>query len=192
VSAEFQRDSADAAIVRTDLIDRDRWRLRAGWGDGRYVRFTANANLIDGTNEKPGIDYHYQQKVYGGEVEVTPVAPLAIHASYGKFETDTRIPTRDPVTFATMSSVYAEDGELVEGGVSWRAKRWTLEGGYSRFENSGDQPLALKVGWARASFDITKAFGLAFEFDDHDYSEDLLTLAAYKAKRYAALLRWHN
>jgi hypothetical protein len=192
VSAEYQNDSADAAIVRTDLIDRDRWRFRAGWGDGKYVRFMANANLIEGSDDKPGVDYRLKQRVYGGEVEVTPVTPLAIRASYGKFKTDTSIPVRDPVTFATFSSAYSEDGELVEGSVSWRADRWSLGGGYSRFANRGDRPLALKAGWARATVDLTKASGLAFEFDDHEYSEDLLELAEYKAKRYVVLVRWHN
>ena len=91
-----------------------------------------------------------------------------------------------------MTSVYGEDGELVEGSVTWRAKRWSVAAGYSHFENSGDQPLTLKTGWARASVDLTKAFGLAFEFYDHDYAESLLELANYKAKRYVALFRWHN
>jgi hypothetical protein len=191
-SVEYHSDRAGAAILRTDLIDRDEWRARLGWSDGKYVHVTATSDSIDGSNHKVGSDYAYDLRHWGGEVEVTPIASLALRAGYSDFETDTSIPIRQPQDFTIVDSVYAERGELTEGSVSWRGASFAAEAGYSRFDNRGDQPLTLDRGWARVSFDLTKAIGAAIEFDSHDYTERELRLADYTARRWALLLRWHD
>lgn len=191
-SLEYQSDTSDTAILRTDFLDREFWRARLGWTDGKYLRVSASSDSVDGTNHAAGSGYDYNLRHWGGEIEVTPIAAFAVRAGYSDFQTDTSIPIRRPQDFAIVDSVYSENGELVEGGVSWNATSWQVEAGYSRFENRGDQPLTLDRGWARFSLDFSKRIGAAVQYDSHDYSENQLALGDYNSHRWVFLLRWHN
>ncbi len=191
-SVEYLKDDADNAVVRTDFLDRDRWRARLGWSDGHLVRITGTYDHTNADNTTPGIGYDLEGRSYGADLEITPVGKLVLRGSWAKTKTDTAILVRQPETFTTSDSLYLEDGELVEGAVLWNGDHFGVDVGYSRFDNTGSLPLTLDRAWASIRFDITKTVGASLQVDSHDYEESRYHLADFKAKRYGVFIRVHN
>jgi len=193
LSAEWWQEESDEIIFRTDFTERERWRVRAGWSSG-MLRLLGTADLSDAKARVPSRDgMNVQTRSYGGELELTPSERFSAHVSYALFKADTAFNYRRPETFTVVESLYAEEGELIEGGLLWDAGRaGTIDIGWSSFENTGSLPFDLERGWLRYSVDFTDAFGAAVEVDSHDYDETLLPIAAYDATRYGVFLRWHN
>jgi hypothetical protein len=193
---DFNRQTSDDAVLRTDFLERDRLRLRGTWEAAKWLRIGATAERVDTSNNDFGYGYGLEGEMntYAGDVEIGPLEWLRFRFGAGRFEGDSSIGYRQPQDFVDATSVYRERGDSLEGGVSVNFKPFTLEALLRRFENDGSFPYELDRARVRASYDVTKLFGVAAEWDLDDYTEKDRSYgsgADFKANRYGLYLRIH-
>jgi hypothetical protein len=195
-SAKFILDlggqEADDVIMRTDFNDRTRVRGRVDWSIGRLFRVLLTAESISSDNDASDIGYQADTERYAADLSVTPTDNFMLRLAYDSYSTDTEMPIRIPQSFDIGSSVYAEEGDLLEGGLTWKIWLLTLDANYSTFENTGSFPFQMDRAFARAAIDITKSIAIAGEYENWDYSEDSFPIADYDADRYGVYLRWRR
>ena len=192
LGADYRRDRADDAIVRIDFIDRDRYRVRAGWSFGDRVRLSANGEQVDVSNDKPGIGFDSRLRQYGGDLEGMPVKPLTLRVSASRFEATSTIPIRQPQDFSVITSAHRERGTWLEGGASLTFARFRLEGAVGRLENEGTFPFTIDRARARAEFDWNSRLTSIVDWNGDQYSETRQhngDLGGYDADRYGVFLR---
>ena len=192
LGADWQEDDANDALVRTDYLDRERLRARAGVKLGGSVRVLGTAEWIDLANPTPGIEYDAEIEHLALAAEVTPLPALTLHASYDTYTSDSTVIFRTPQDFSTGPSVYAEDGESIDGGVSLKLGRFRVDAGASRYSNEGDVPFDLDRAYARLDLQINDAVGVYGQYESREYTETLLPIADYSADRYGLFLRWSS
>ena len=192
LGVDWLSDDADEAFVRTDYLDRERLRARAGVKIGSMVKLLGTAEWIDLDNPTPGIEYDAEIEHLAATVEVTPVAAFSLHASYDTYTSDSTVLIRAPQDFSTSPSIYAEDGESIDGGLTLKLGRVRLDAGASRYSNDGDLPFDLDRTYGRIDVQITEAIGVYGQYESREYSETLLPVADYSADRYGLFLRWSS
>lgn len=188
LGASLQHDNADDAILRTDFVDRDRYRLRAAWKAPRFVRLGVTADETRQNNDDPRIGYDATVRQYGADVEVIPVEALSLRASASRFRSNSNILFRRPENFTTEESVHVEKGKAIEGGLTWSWSRFSLDGALSHFENEGSLPFELDRARARATVQLGGSFGIGAEWARDEYSEASFAVADYEASRYGVFL----
>jgi hypothetical protein len=194
LGVEFNRQKSDDAVLRTDFLERDRLRLRGTWEAAKWLRIGATAEQVDTSNNDFGYGLEGEMTTYAGDVEIGPLEWLRLRFGAGRFEGDSSIGYRQPQSFVDATSIYRERGDSLEGGVSVNFKPFTLEALLRRFENDGSFPYELDRARVRASYDVTKLFGVAAEWDLDDYTEKDRSYgsgADFKANRYGLYLRIH-
>lgn len=189
VGAAWRRDTANQPILRTDFIDRDRYRLRAAYAAPKWVRFGVNAEETKQNNDRPGTNYDSKLRQYGGDVEVTPIATLSLRAGASRYEGDTTILFRHPENFTTDTSVWEEKGKSYEGGIGLTFTKVTVGGDIARFENTGTTPFTIDRYSARVSYDIQPRIGVAAEYSKDKYTESPFRFGDYDANRFGVFLR---
>ena len=189
-SLEWRSEDADAAIVRTDYVNRDRYRLRLGWELTTVFSIVGTAEQIEADNPADGIELDVETDHYAVQLLVTPVKDLTFDLGYDSYQTDTATSIRRPHDFGIEPSLYTEEGEGIQGGVSWKVGRFDLDAGYSSYENQGSFPFELERVFGRIAFDLTESFGLAGEIESYDYSEVLFAPADFDADRYGLFFRF--
>ncbi len=189
LGASIQRDHADDPILRTDFLDRDRYRVRGAWKAPRYVRLGVMAEETQQSNDHPDIAYDSTLRQYTADLVVTPVEPLSLRASASRFRADSTILIRRPENFATEESVHLERGQSFEGGLTLSWSRLTLDADLTRFENEGSTPFELDRSRARMTVQLRDSIGLGAEWARDEYSEAALAVADYEASRYGVFLR---
>lgn len=191
LGASIRRDSANAPIFRTDFIDRNRLRLRAGWTTPKkHFRAGITAERTTQSNDRPDIGYDAHLRQYAGDVEVTPVDALHFHGSLSQFRTDSTISFRHPENFTVDDSIHSENGKAREGGATFVRGPFSIDASISRFENSGTLPFTIDRHRVRATYDFKWKTGIAAEWDRDNYSEAASPFADYDATRYGLYLRW--
>jgi hypothetical protein len=183
---------ADAIIMRTDFNDRSRIRGRVDWSIGGLLRVLATAESIDSDNNSSEVGYEAETRRYALDLGFTPTDNLTLGLAWDTYQTDTEIPYRVPHDFSVAQSIYAEDGELLTGDLWWKISIFTLSAAYSTFENVGSFPFQMDRAFARVAVDITESIGIAGEYENWDYSEDMFPIADYDADRYGIYLRWRR
>lgn len=189
VGASLQRDSADDPILRTDFIDRDRYRVRAGWRAPRWFRIGITADETQQENDDPEIAYDARLRQITADLEFAPVAALAFRASATQFRSDSSILFRRPENFDTGESIQLEEGDAIGGGLTAAWSRFTLDGDLSRFENEGSLPFELDRSRVRLMVQVVPSIGVGAEWAQDEYRETNLPLAGYDATRYGVFLR---
>ncbi len=192
LGVDYLTDETDDAIVRTDYLDRERLRARAGLKLGKFVNFLGTAEWIDLANPTVGIEYDAQVEHYGATLEVVPVEAFTVRVGYDTYTSDSTILTRTPQDFSTSPSLYAEDGDSVDAGLSLKLGRFRIDAGASRYTNEGDMPFDLDRAYGRVDVSITEAIGVYGQFESRDYNETLLPVADYSSDRYGLFLRWSS
>ena len=192
LGADWLEDDANRALVRTDYLDRERLRARAGVKLGSLVRFLGTAEWIDLANPTAGIQYDAEIEHLAASVEVTPVEAFTLHAGYDTYTSDSTVIFRTPQDFSTGPSIYAEDGESIDGGISLKLGRFKVDAGASRYRNEGDMAFDLDRTYARFDVQINDAVGVYGQYESRDYDETLLPIADYSADRYGLFLRWSS
>jgi hypothetical protein len=189
VGASLQHDNADDPILRTDFVDRDRYRLRAAWKAPRFVRIGLVADQTRQSSDRSDIDYDSTLRQYTADVVVTPIEALALRASASRFRADSNILFRRPENFEIEESVHLERGKSIEGGLSFSWSRLSFDGDLTHFENEGSLPFELDRSRARVTVQIRDSFGLGAEWARDEYSEATFAVADYEASRYGVFLR---
>jgi hypothetical protein len=193
LGADYRNDRADDAIVRIDYIERDRYRVRAGWSLGDRLRLSANGEQVDVSNDDPGIGFDGRIRQYGGDLEGVPWKPLTLRFSASRFEARSAIPIRQPQDFSVIESRHREDGTWFEGGATLAFNRFRLEGALGRLENEGTFPFTIDRARARAEFDVSAHLTGILDWYNDEYSEspqDNGNLGGFEASRYGVFLRF--
>ncbi|HET7433423.1 MAG TPA: hypothetical protein VFN10_01785 [Thermoanaerobaculia bacterium] len=188
LGASLQHDKADDAILRTDFLDRDRYRLRGAWKAPRFVRLGVTAEETKQSNDRPGIDYDSRLRQYTADIVVTPIEPLSLHASASRFRSNSDILIRRPENFTIEQSVHIERGKSAEGGLTFAWSRFSFDGNLSHFENEGTLPFELDRSRARLTVQLRQSLGIGAEWAKDEYSEDSFAIADYEASRYGLFL----
>jgi len=192
--ADYQHDDANDPIVRTDFLDRDRYRLRLAWKSGDLLQVAFNGTQLDSSNNLPGIGYDGRMREYGGDLEITPVKPLHLRFSAGKYQADSTIPFRLPETLVTAISSHHERGLSLEGGIGLVFPFLTLDGSYARFVNKGSYPFTIDRARVTGDVPVTASLGLVAEWmrdKYNDVAQDRGNLGRFDANRYGFYIRWH-
>jgi hypothetical protein len=190
VGASLQHDNAGDPILRTDFIDRDRYRVRAAWkGRPRWLRAGITADETRQSNDRPGVGYDARVRQYTAEVLVAPIEAFSVRASASRFRSDSNILFRRPENFTTGESIHIEKGQSLEGGLTFAWSRLTVDGDLSRFENEGSLPFALDRSRARLTVQLRETIGIGAEWARDEYREASFALADYEASRYGLFLR---
>ena len=190
LAADYANDDADAAVVRTDYLERERLRFRAGVKLGSWLRLLATDETIDLSNPTPGIDYDGQIDHVSADLELIPTAAVQLHGGYDSYQSDSTVMIRQPHDFQLLPSLYVEDGENVEASLAVQYGRFAFEAGGNRYSNEGDLPFDLDRTWASVDFTVKAGLGVRAQFERREYSEALLAVAAYDADRYGIFVRW--
>ncbi len=195
LGADWRRDRADDPVVRTDFLDRDRYRLRAAWALRDVFRISTTAEQTDASNDRTGIGYDGRNREYGGEAEGAPAKFLRLRVSAEKYESDSTILFRQPEDFSIAQSIHREDGRSFEGGVTLIFAPVSVDGAFGRFDNDGTFPFTIDRAAVRASVDVSKSVSLIGEWNRDKYQEKGTLagpLANYDANRVGLYVRWHN
>jgi hypothetical protein len=189
---EVISEQADQLVLRTDFIDRLRVRARFDWKMAELLRLQGTAETVGADNRSEGVGYDAQTDHTGLSLDLTPVPTFDLRLSWDSYSTDTSATIRNPQDFSLAESFHSEDGELLEGSLSWRFDPITVTGGYSTFGNDGSFGFDLERAFARLSVDISDHLGAAVEFDTTDYSEAIGALGDFTADRWGLFVRWRG
>ncbi|MCS7182635.1 MAG: hypothetical protein NZ869_05945 [Thermoanaerobaculum sp.] len=191
LSVDYRRDEADRIVVRTDVLELSRWRARAQVRLG-ILELAANAEEFDAENDVPSNGYEVSGKDWTAELRLNPWENLSVWGAYGEFEANTAMVIRRPEDFSLTSSLYAEDGTLKEGGLSYKLGKFVGEAGYWQLENEGSRGLSFQRAFARLEVPLPSGLGLGFEAARYKYEQASFALADYTARRYLFLVRYQN
>jgi hypothetical protein len=191
LGASWRKDDADQPILRTDFLDRERVRLRAAWRTpGNMFRAALTAEQLDQTNDRDGIGYDGEVEQFSGDVELTPIAPLSLRASYSEYKADSIVNFIRPETFVIDNSIYAEKGESVGGGFSLMFAPVRFDADITQYDNTGTVPFTLDRYRVRLAYDFAARVGVAGEWATDKYSEAGFPIADYDADRIGVFLRF--
>ena len=192
--ADWIGERANDPIVRTDFLDRDRYRLRLSWTHApAHLRVSATGQQLDASNDRPGIGYDGRIREYGGEIEFTPSKTVRAHFSASKYQADSTILYRVPQDFTTAVSDHRERGTSIEGGLNLTFPIFTLDGTVGRFENRGSYPFTIDRARVTGEVPVTKGISIIAEWMRDKYNDavqDTGSLGKYAANRYGLYLRW--
>ncbi|MEX0880344.1 MAG: hypothetical protein WEF99_06910 [Thermoanaerobaculia bacterium] len=196
LGADYRRDKADAPIFRTDFINRDRYKLRAGWSWKDLVRLGGTFRETHANDDVVEIGYSTKLREFLADVEVTLLQGLVtLRASGGEFKADRKILIREPQDFDIVPTAQKEIGHTWEGGLIVAWQRFSLDGAYLWMENGGSIPFTVNRTRVRAEYFVTEHVGLAGEWLWDKYGEQPAfdqagTLANYNANRYGVFFHW--
>jgi len=193
LAGEYIGDHANNPIVRTDYLDRDRYRFRLSWNTEPFLRIALNGQKSIAVNNDPGIDSSSKVWEYGGDVEFIPAKPVTIHFSASKYLAHSSIPIRVPQDFSVGLSDHREDGVSLEGGVNLLLGPVKLDASYARFNNGGSYPFVIDRTRAYAEVPIREGLAFLGEWWRDKYNDALQNTGArgsYDANRYGIFLRW--
>jgi hypothetical protein len=189
--AAWRRDRANEPVFRTDYLDRDRLRMRAGWSTPKKMfRAGVTAERTTQSNDRPDTGYDARLRQYSGDVEVSPIEALHLRASLSQFRSDSNISFRRPETFTIDESIHKEDGHAREAGLAFVRGPFSLDASIARFENRGTSPFNIDRHRLRVTWDFKSKTGLAAEWDRDKYDEPSVSYADFDATRYGLYFRW--
>ena len=189
VGLAWRRDTADDPIFRTDYLDRDRIRLRASWSTPNDMfRAGVTAEDLDQSNDSPDVGYDAETRQYSADLDFAPLPMLRLRGAFSEFETESSVLIRRPENFTTEESVHLENGQSIEAGIGFQRATLSIDAGMTRFENEGTLPFDLDRLRLRVAYDFKTRYGVAFEWNRDEYTEDS-TLGDYEATRYGLFLR---
>jgi hypothetical protein len=189
VAGSYRRDSADEPIFRIDFLERDRYRLRASYGRNLF-RVGVTGEQLDQVNDRTGYGFDSTVRQIAGDVEVAPISALRLRGSASRYKADSLISFRRPENFAMGESIYLEEGTSWNGGVGVIYKALTLDADAGRFENEGNTPFTMDRYRARVVYDFHAKTGIAAEWSQDKYSDELSPLIDFKGTRYGIFLRY--
>jgi hypothetical protein len=190
IGASARRDRADEAVLRTDFIDRDRFRIRAGWRTpGNLLRFGLTAEEMNQENARPGIDFDSTFRQFSGDVEVAPHTAVRLRGSFSRFDADSVMTIRRPENFRLETSAYTQRGDAIEAGVMLLLAPFTFDASAGRIENEGNAPFSIDRYRARLGYDVNERIGVIGEWSSDRYDDPLLAFADYDANRIGLFLR---
>jgi hypothetical protein len=189
LGASYRKESANEPVFRTDFLDRDRWRLRAGWtSPKKFFRAGVTAERTNQNNDRPDIGYDAKFRQASGEVEVAPNDSLRFRVSASQFRGDSKISIRFPQNFTIGESTPSEDGNAREAGASYLRGPFSVDGSLAHYKNRGSIAFDIDRYRLRMTYDFKSKAGIGAEIDRDKYDDS--SFSDYEATRYGLFLRW--
>ena len=196
LGGDYRHDSADRPILRSDFVDRDRYKFRAGWSWKDWVRLGATYQETHADDDAAEIGYRAVVRELAADASVSLWKnAVTLHASGGQFKTARSILIRQPQDFEIAPTDQRELGHTWEGGVTLAWLGATLDGSYLWMNNDGSIPFTVQRARVRAEYFFTPHVGLEGEWTRDQYEERAALdqagpLANFNANRYGVFLHW--
>ncbi len=196
LAGDYRHDHADQLIFRSDFLNRDRYKFRAGWEWNETVRIGGTYQESRAKDDEPAISYRAVIKDFAGDFSVDLFKhAVTIHGSAGQFDVDRSILILQPQDFTVVPTTQDELGHTWEGGVTLAWKAFTFDGAYLWMGNNGSIPFTINRTRMRAEFFFTPNLGVEGEWLRDKYSESAAfaqagVLANFNANRYGIFVHW--
>jgi hypothetical protein len=195
-SADYRRDDGNRPILRTDFVNRDRYKFRIGYSFKDMVKIGGTWRESHGNDDASEIGWSTKLRELVGDLEVTLLKGMfTLHASGGEFKAERKILVREPQDFDILPEFHREMGHTWDGGVTFAWNAFSLDAAYLWMENDGAIPFTVNRTRARAEYFFTGHFGLELEWLWDKYGEapafdQAGPLANYNANRYGVFVHW--
>lgn len=191
LGASWWHDSANDPILRTDFLERNRYRLRAGWtGLENKLRAAITGEASNPRNDRTGFAYDAHIRQISADLEAGILDWLRLHANASRFRATSTIVIRRPENFNLATSYNKENGRSYEGGVLLVFAPVTIDSSLLRLQNRGTTPFSMDRIRLRGMFKLVGSTGLTAEWNRDRYHEPLPSFGNFEGNRYGLYLRW--
>jgi len=196
LAGDYRHDHADQLIFRSDFLNRDRYKFRAGWEWNETVRIGGTYQESRAKDDEPAIDYRAVVREVAGDLSVDLFKhAVTIHGSGGLFSVDRSILILQPQDFTVVPTAQDEVGHTWEGGFTLNWQNFNFDGAYLWMGNHGSLPFSINRIRARVEYFFTANLGLEGEFLRDKYIErpafdQAGALSDFNANRYGILVHW--
>ena len=190
LGGEWIAEDADRPVVRTDFVEGTRLRGHLSLTLSQFLKVVATAEKAESSNPDPTIAYAADFTHWTTRVEWQPLQPLTFYAVYDSYRGDSQLLIVRPHDLGREFSLYTEDGEGAEAGVSARFDTLTWDLGINRYRNRGNLPFELERFFTRFDIGLTEQLGVYAEVERREYDEKALPQAYFDADRYGLFFRW--
>ncbi len=173
ISAEYEYGMTDRPIMRTDVADFQRARLRGRFSPFENLELNGSATLFDNEDDEvPEIDFTSRSRDYTLQFSYNPITRVSFSGGYERSSIRTNILYLLPQTLTVGRSRYREKGNFGNAFVSiMLIRNATLSLGYSGWGVSGDFPLNYHRPMARLEVPIDERVSLYGQWNYYDYNE---------------------
>ncbi|RPI28045.1 MAG: hypothetical protein EHM61_06480 [Acidobacteria bacterium] len=172
ISAEYEYGTTDRPIVRTDVVDFHRARLRGRFSPFEKLEFSGNATLFETDNDIPDLDFTSLQRDYGLDFTYAVTPRVSFSGGWERSHLDTNIFYVIPQTLQLDQFFYNEEGNfgnlLVSVGLIRNA---SLTLGYSVWGVTGDFPLNYHRPVLRVEVPVHERVSLYGQWNYYEYNE---------------------
>jgi hypothetical protein len=196
LAGDYRHDHADQLIFRSDFLNRDRYKFRAGWEWNETVRIGGTYQESRAKDDEPAIDYRAVVREVAGDLSVDLFKhAVTIHGSGGLFSVDRSILILQPQDFTVVPTAQDEVGHTWEGGFTLNWQNFNFDGAYLWMGNHGSLPFSINRIRARVEYFFTANLGLEGEFLRDKYIErpafdQAGALSDFNANRYGIFVHW--
>jgi hypothetical protein len=192
LTADWDREKADEVVIRTDIRNRDRYRVRAGWKPGPWINLLVTGEKTKYDNLDSGLDSEGELKQGSVRIESTPIEGLTLSIEAGRYQNEHSQTILNPWPWASALSLHEEDGQHRSAAIDWKIGRFLLAGSWDDYENDGSFGFELERSRVRLGVDVTANLSILAEGAEDRYTETPSLLGSYKAKRWGLYLRWRQ
>ncbi len=173
ISAEYEYGMTDQPLMRTDVVDFQRARLRGRFSPFESLEFNGSATLFDNEDDDmPEIDFTSRSRDYSLQFSYAPITRISFSGGFERSNIRTNILYVVPQTLTLDRSRYREKGNFGSAFISLMLLRnATLNLGYSGWGFSGNFPLTYHRPMARLEVPIDERVSLYGQWNYYEYNE---------------------
>jgi hypothetical protein len=178
VSAEYEYGNTNRPIMRTDIVDFQRARLRGRFTPFAALQFEGSATLFDTeTDDVPQIDFTSRNRDYALQLNYTPARRFSFSGGWERSSIRTNILYIVPQTFTLDRSRYREKGNFGNAYLNvLLIRNASLSLGYSVWGVSGSFPLNYHRPMARLEVPVHERISFYGHWNYYDYNEKVAFL----------------
>jgi len=172
ISAEYERGTTDQPIMRTDIVDFHRARLRGRFSPFEKLEFNGTATLFDNDNDVPDLDFTSLQRTYALDLNYAITPRVNFYGGFERSDLRTNIFYLIPQTLRLDEFFYREKGNFGNVLLSLSLIRnATVSLGYSVWGTSGNFPLTYQRPVARVELPVHEQFAFYAQWNYYEYNE---------------------
>ncbi|HXK58388.1 MAG TPA: hypothetical protein PLP42_00710 [Acidobacteriota bacterium] len=172
ISAEYEYGTTDRPIIRTDVTDFHRARLRGRFSPFEALEFSGNVTLFDTDNDIPDLDFTSRQRNYALEFTYAATPRISFSGGFERSNFNTNIFYVIPQTLQLDRFFYREKGNFGNVLVSLvLIRNASLSLGYSVWGTTGDFPLNYHRPVVRLEVPVHERLAFYGQWNYYDYNE---------------------
>ncbi|RPJ53631.1 MAG: hypothetical protein EHM23_30570 [Acidobacteria bacterium] len=172
ISAEYEHGSTDQPIMRTDIVDFHRARLRGRFSPTEKLELNGTATLFDTDNDIPDLDFTSLQRDYALDFTYAITPRVSFSAGAERSHLRTNIFYLIPQTLQLDEFFYREKGNFGNALLSLSLIRnATVSLGYSVWGTSGSFPLTYHRPVARVEVPVDERLSFYGQWNYYEYNE---------------------